>query len=218
MNYLSHFYFYSKEHNPYYNCGLIFPDWLSSYQRLRLNKPIIATNRSEEHLVKGIQNHFLGDKTFHSSDYFKEHTQAIKRILEKTSLDKNRFRFSFLAHVLLEMMIDRLLLLKNSELGSLFYDNLDACDDELLLYFAQNNSDADEGFKLMIQKFKQYRYILQYVDVDTFVYSFRRIASRVGIVFEEMELTEIKGQIRVIENIVERSFSKIVTLFDTHEK
>lgn len=217
MNYISHFYFFSKE-DPYYNCGLIFPDWLAAYKRLKLHTPIKAITNNEKQLNSGIQNHFLGDKIFHGSDYFKEQTHGIKLILEQSSLDKDKFRFSFLAHLLLEMMIDRILLKRDPKLGSTFYEQLDACDDDLLLYFAQENSAVDEGFKILIQKFKQYRFILNYIESDKFVYSLTRITSRVGIVFDDNQSREIIELIGMIEEYVNRNLEQLFLLFRSHEK
>jgi hypothetical protein len=218
MNYLSHFYFFKKENDPYYNCGLIFPDWLASFKRTKLVSNIVTGNNTEERIAAGVQNHFLGDKIFHSSSYFREHTHGIKLLLEKSNLDKEKFRFSFLAHILLEMMLDRLLLLKNPYLGTDFYDNLDKCDEDILLYFAMRNSRTDEGFLTLIQKFKQYRFLLQYIRTDSFVYSLSRITGRVGIIFNEKEQEEMVRQINIIEAYVNDSLIDLYPLFNTHEK
>lgn len=218
MNYLSHFYFFNKPNTPYYNCGLVFPDWLGAYKRKRLSKNLIIDTANEQELAAGIEHHFLGDRIFHGSEYFKEHAHGIKLILEKTSMNKDLFRFSFISHVILEMMIDRLLLLKHPHLGTQFYDNLDACDDTQLLYFAQRNSSADEGFKTMVEKFKHYRFILGYVNTGNFVYSLNRIIGRVGINFNESQVVELTAVIPEIENYIDTNWNKLFILFDNHEK
>jgi hypothetical protein len=214
VNYLAHFFFYKEEDNPYHNCGLIFPDWIAAYKRSRLNPKIVTRNEQEEALYSGIQKHLLADKIFHGSPYFMEYTNGIKLLLEESGLDKDKFRFSFLAHIILEMMIDRLLLLKYTDLGTSFYDNLDACDDDLLVYFAQRNSKVDDGFKTLVEKFKLHRFLLSYVNTDNFVYSLNRITGRVGITFNEAHGRQLHERVKPIEAYVSEGLPSLFRLFE----
>jgi hypothetical protein len=218
MNFISHFYFFKKGQDPYYNCGLIFPDWLAAYNKTKFQLQILTQNTNEERLEAGIQNHLLGDKMFHGSDYFREQTHGIKLLLEKSTLDKDQFRFSFLAHIILEMMIDRLLLLKDPNIGTSFYDNLDSCDDNLLLYFALRNSRVDEGFLTLIQKFKRHRFILQYIKTDVFVYSLNRSIGRVGLNLNDDQGREMMELLDTIEAYVNDNIQGLFSLFNIHEK
>lgn len=110
-------------------------------------------------------------------------------------------------------MIDRLLLQRNPESGVRFYENLDACDEQLLVYFAQKNSRTDSGFLKLMQQFKHYRFILGYTDNEKFMYSVTRIAGKVGIVIEGSELQELIGVTDTIENYVEHTMNELFVLF-----
>jgi hypothetical protein len=213
LNYLSHYYFTHKEGDPYYNCGTIFPDWLAAYHRCKFNRELLAVNPEEERITAGIKMHYLADKTFHSSEFFQDATHDIKLILEKGKLDKEKFRFSFLAHLILEMMADRILLKKDPDIGHRFYHDLDLCDAGLLLEFAKRNSSCDENFIQLISGFRQHRFILHYINDLSFIYSLNRITGRVGISFNNEEQEELAKSMILIEDYVNENWKKLLKLF-----
>ncbi len=187
------------------------------YDRGKFNKVLVSNNPLELKLTAGIECHLLGDRLFHGSDYFKQYTHGIKLILERSTLNKDVFRFSFLSHVLLEMMIDRLLLTKKQDIGAQFYDNLSLCNEDLLLYFAQRNSTVDERFVTVIQKFKHHKFILNYTNTDAFVNSFCRTIGKVGIIFSEAQKKEVTELMSVIEKYIDESMSTLFLLFARHD-
>ena len=213
MNYLTHYYFFEKKDRPYYNCGLIFPDWLSAYGRIKFNFEIVTQNGYELDLKEGVLSHYLGDKIFHSSVYFKTYAHGIKELLETTSLNKDKLRFTFLAHVLLEMTIDRILLKINSDLGLSFYQSLAQCDTSYLLRFAKNNSAADDNFLALIQQFQKHQFVLKYNRTDVFIKSLVRIAQRVGIDINDSQALELMGKVDEIESYVKGGFTQLHLLF-----
>lgn len=214
MNYLAHYYFFGRKSDPYYNCGLIFPDWLGAYGRRKFIPHIQAEGPGESALKEGILHHYKGDKIFHGSAFFSENAHGIKSILEQTSLDKERLRFAFLSHLLLEMTIDRLLLKRNRNTGTEFYESLDQCDTNRLLAFAIKNSTCDEGFRELMNRFKEHRFLLHYIKNDTFVYSLNRIIGRVGLQMSAGEMKELEAILPLIEELIEKNWHSLTNLFE----
>jgi hypothetical protein len=214
LNYISHYRFFHRKNDPYFNCGLIFPDWVAAYKRNRFTADIIASGIEEEKLKEGIGLHYYGDKKFHGSEFFEEARHGIKLILEQSGLDKEKFRFSFLSHLLLEMMIDRILIKDNPALGLEFYDSLDLCNLDLLVRFAINNSGVDEGCRELISGFRQHRFILHYTNDEGLAYSLSRITRRVGISFSDAELKMMMLKFPEIESYIISKWKGLEELFN----
>jgi hypothetical protein len=202
LNYISHYFFFHHKGEPYFNCGLIFPDWIAAYKRNKLNSKIITASSEEKKLEEGILLHYYGDKIFHGSTFFEESRHGIKNILEKSKLDKEKFRFTFISHLVLEMMIDRILIKKDPELGIEFYESLDQCDLDKLVNFAVKNSGIDEACRELISGFRQHRFILHYANDEGFAYSLARITKRVGIIFSEQDMKELSSHLIEIESYI----------------
>ena len=181
MNYLSHFYIDQKPDNHYFNVGLLLPDFARNHVTIF---PKLASFDKEEHsqIHAGCMAHYAADKKFHSSDFFEHYTEAFKIHLKAAPFSDSFQRRWFLAHILFEMMIDRLLVKHIDGLCKTYYKGLDEVEqivlgEFLLLNQAKNPDELLRNFN----HFRNAKYIFQYIDNNTLVYSLSRVLQYAGV-------------------------------------
>jgi len=127
MNFLAHHFFYAND-DPHHNTGLILPDWSRSAEGKR--KLEWERKRSDYlpfmALWEGCQKHYEADSWFHDCAYFVEMTAQIEKDLanlqEKGLLQEQRKWF--LAHILSEVLLDRLIIERHPKALDAFYHDL----------------------------------------------------------------------------------------------
>lgn len=125
MNYLSHYYLFYPVEKPAFVTGLILPDITRTAHkkfRLKVNFKDLPPVFSE--LEEGVDLHFKTDIIFHKAIFFSEHTSHIKKIAQQHGLDTLRKYLSFFAHLVFEMMIDKILMKQLPNMVDTFYDAL----------------------------------------------------------------------------------------------
>ncbi len=138
-----------------------------------------ANHETEENLELlriGSNQHFLRDKRFHNSAYFKETSQTITQILRPKFIEANIPRDWFAAHVLTEMMIDRVLIRETPKLADGFYQDTTNADSSSIADFLQERNITETHLFLeRLARFNQAKYLLQYAHNRAMVYSMNRI-------------------------------------------
>ncbi len=169
MNYLSHFYFDRKQVNPQFTLGAAFPDLTRTYNRklrasssIRLKSKELPSNLVQ--LQQGIDRHHYLDSKFHNSDFFHTYTKKFTKLLhasEFETLDKNIY---FLAHIVLEILLDRKILEDHKGLAEMYYSQLNSIDNQLITnYFIYRNWEKDlTGFLELYDKFLEKEFIFKY--------------------------------------------------------
>lgn len=112
MNFLSHYYLDRDNPSVYYKLGLMLPDLIKGYNRL-MRKGVAAYHPTlPEHVAisQGISRHQAVDKIFHALPEFDLLQANLKSELKTLQLLEALPRAWFLAHIAVEMMIDRQLL------------------------------------------------------------------------------------------------------------
>lgn len=128
MNFLAHHFFYATD-NPHHNAGLILPDWSRSAE----GKRKLEWDSSTEHkpfmaLWEGCKKHYEADGWFHDCQYFIESTALIEKdlaLLQEDGLLLTQRKW-FLAHILSEVLLDRLIMEKHPLALDIFYKDLNA--------------------------------------------------------------------------------------------
>ena len=127
MHYLSHFYCELPQNNPYFVIGLAIPDltpgFSKSYNSV-IKKSVVTNNRELELIHQGILSHYGADKRFHQFGLFNEFMAMALQAFLTEGLNRERLRLSVLAHVAVEMMIDRQIVLEYEHLCVEYYDML----------------------------------------------------------------------------------------------
>ena len=199
MNYFAHFFIDHIVHNTEYNVGLILPDlargFVSSFR-----KPLsIQTDNFEIDLWKGCQKHYETDKRFHASTFFNELIELAKHMMDNAEFKDGIKRRFFLEHIMAELMIDRILVKKNSHFLHSFYDTLNNIYTKLLLKFLHNYKiESVDKFEEHFNHFRKVKYIYYYTDNIKFVYSLNRVMLKAGL--NAISESNQYALIEVIEN------------------
>jgi hypothetical protein len=140
MHFLSHYYVDRHGYNPYLVLGALLPDISPGFTRtynsvIRKNEWHLEGDVSEIH--KGVLRHYDVDAQFHSSLYFRKAcADALKHMID-AGLDRDQYRLSFLAHIAVEVMLDRQLIAENDSLVSEYYKLLESIEiDTFSLYLS----------------------------------------------------------------------------------
>ncbi len=149
MNYLSH----ARHHldQPHALVGTSLPDWLRLLGReYRLDPrrlPAEATG-DEGALWAGVRRHFHDDEWFHRHPQFVGLTNEITREIRRThphpigAPKPRHVRASFLAHVMLELLLDSWLAQRIPDALDRYYDCLTKVDGEVLLKWVAPQLDV----------------------------------------------------------------------------
>lgn len=215
MNFLAHFFFDGRLNKPYYNMGLVLPDLMGISERgwkihqMPKDEDINAEGKA---LKNGIQYHHQMDEFFHNSDFFNAATTQIKAIF-RNSINTQRYRLFFVAHIFLELMMDRLIVNADPTTAKRFYQELNQVKyDQLKAFFNHTPIGLRQHFRGFLQQFLQKRYVLNYTDNQSMIYALNRIFERVGHpVFEGKKVKmKLNSVIFETENYIESHWKNLV--------
>ncbi len=190
MNFISHYFIDRELDDSLFVVGVCTPDLLSIFNRnVRLNEReihrLFQGDQVSEHqmsFAQGVIRHFQVDKLFHSSRFFHEETRLLSKQLRDEFTDSDIKRTFFVAHVLLELVLDKLLIHQDEKLLAQFYDHFSAHDASkmaaLTAWLAQTELPSYENF---LRNFVADRHLYHYTDWTYIVYVLKRILRRVGI-------------------------------------
>ncbi len=182
MNFLSHYYFDNKPNNPYFNLGLIFPDLVRNFVKgsklnLNIDPPV---NDLELSLLKGCIQHVQSDKTFHAWDGFHEAMNFVTQSIRTSSTEIPKDWF--VSHILVELAIDRFLLIQNPNLAKKLYTEYNLVDSKVLQSFlSKNEFDNFELFEEGFTRFKEIQYLNSYTEIDNIVYALGKICTKMRL-------------------------------------
>ncbi|MDX2249937.1 MAG: hypothetical protein SF052_24345 [Bacteroidia bacterium] len=189
MNFISHFYLDRKVNNSLFFAGVSTPDLVSVFDRnVRLKEsrmPLIMENVATEGEISfynGVMRHFEADRIFHTSTFFLTETHTLSRLIEKTFNEGQYRRAFFVAHVLFELLLDKILIQNDDTLVPEFYNHLQAYPVEEIVrlteWVTHTSMPSYDGF---LKKFIRKKYLYNYVDPMQVCYILRRIVQGVGI-------------------------------------
>ena len=118
---------------PMYVVGSTLPDLLPlAARRLRLRPALVerqpAPTADEEALRAGVLVHLATDTAFHKTAAFAEAQAEVSQILAQTPFGGIRVRRFFVAHVLVELALDAVLLRRDTTVADDFYRAFAAAD------------------------------------------------------------------------------------------
>jgi len=186
MNFLSHYIVLPEHDNSYLTLGCIFPDLLRE-TKPQFDTLYEKTRHSKEYstisLVEGIKNHVDTDAYFHNSDFFSKWTKHLASAIRKDERIKmNRYTY-FLAHILLEMYIDKYYIMKDFVQVERFYDLIrQTSEDTLRVFFYEYVVQFDfDLFKEKKEVFLKRAFLKDYVQDDFILTAADKILQKVGI-------------------------------------
>ncbi|MEM6801720.1 MAG: hypothetical protein AAF696_09990 [Bacteroidota bacterium] len=189
MNFLSHYYLDRDLDNSWFFLGVSTPDLVSIFNRnvrLKKNKmPLIRETENTEAEISfynGCLRHIEVDGIFHSSEFFREETQRISKILTDAYLPEEISRAFFVAHVAFELILDKILIQETPGLVESFYGHMEkhSLDQQLQMteWVARTKLPGYKGF---LHKFISRKYLSHYTDWDHVVYVLKKILMGVGV-------------------------------------
>lgn len=218
MNILSHYYIDRQHPSVNYKLGVIFPDIFRGFNKELRQAVFNSTpqNQFEQEFIAGIHKHYHVDRVFHNLPFFMEYDALLKEaILSHTDL---RQRVFFLSHIYLEMLIDRLLIAKNTELLASFYGDLRTVDLkglDLYLGRMQKQDSANEFFG-KFNLFKKARYLYRYSNHESFVLTALNIYERVcNVAFTHHH---VQAMMEITARIEQQHANELLSVFDVMNK
>jgi hypothetical protein len=185
MNYFAHALPFLAD--PYFVAGTAVPDWLAVVdRRVRVKgknvEPLAAHPDPETAAVaRGLLQHFRDDSQFHGTRAFAETSLELSAAVRRILAVDNGFRPSFLAHVLIEVLLDWTLA-EDTPLGlDAYYRTLEALD-PAIVQEAVNRMSAATTDRLapMIFLFCRERILWDYGQDDKLLVRMNQVMRRVG--------------------------------------
>ncbi|HNF69813.1 MAG TPA: hypothetical protein PLL28_10575 [Chitinophagales bacterium] len=189
MNFLSHYYHELPCNDAYFVGGLILPDILSNYSYRagrvvklhpwRLTEPKTAIQQS---LTSGVKRHYAVDAAFHDSDYFTIQTRWIEDNLLSKPFDCFPRRKYAIAHVMLEILLDRSLMVRFPDLTPGFYAKLEEIDEHAIAELMSNNGQEKDavGVRAHFNEFRRAAFLYDYLNDERLNALLARINRRLG--------------------------------------
>ena len=200
MNFLSHFYFDRNTSNPEFVLGCVMPDLVKNANKSWNLHPekkahLFKESYQLESLLAGWEKHLDIDRYFHSSDFFLEHTRAIRQTIAPI-LEDSEVRPSFLAHISLELMLDSNLLSLEEINAFHFYDQLAKVERGTVKQFLELNMVTDTAkFFRFFDEFLEVNYLHRYNESENLIYALNRICMRIWSdplnVQQKLQLNEV---------------------------
>ncbi|MBP9185746.1 MAG: hypothetical protein KBE91_03115 [Bacteroidia bacterium] len=181
MNFFSHFFVDGKINQHEYNTGLLLPDITRGY--IKSFKPLIPNLSNDEvYFREGCLKHYLADKHFHASVFFNNILNLANTIILDAKFSAALNRKWFLAHILAELMIDRILVkLYPESLNQFYYSLENISDNSLERFLVKYGMKETNNFFDFFNHFRKVQYIGYYPDNNKFVYSLNRIMIKAGV-------------------------------------
>lgn len=170
--------------------GAATPDLLSIYnERLRIKKhhlqglEALPLTPEGETFALGVARHFKADDAFHSSPFFAEETAFINDQLKQNFITQNNQRKFFLAHVLLELVLDKVLINNYPDIIDEYYAHFAVTFpySPVKRYTETISRHPLPNYEHFLEKFVQGRFLQHYNKADHIVYVLRRVLRRAGV-------------------------------------
>ena len=185
MHYLSHYYTEIGNNNPLFSVGLIVPDLAPGFSKTYnqvLKKAPEPAHLQLKQLHKGILAHYEGDRRFHNSPLFMQQISRTIQSMVQAGLDRQKLRLSVIAHIAVEMLIDRQIVIQHPDVCNDFYHTIgNATNHDLIAFFDLHSLEVQKReFLSKFQFFKDMRYLYQFSELERVVYALDKVYGMVA--------------------------------------
>ena len=132
MNFIAHYYMDRHVEDSYFFLGVNTPDLVSIHnRRIKLKEhsmPLLMENHAsaaEVNFYNGALRHLEVDRVFHTSPFFAKETEILSQLFKERFAEGTIHRSYFLAHILFELMLDRVMMQDDPSLLSSYYGHWD---------------------------------------------------------------------------------------------
>jgi len=172
VNYLAHAWTLG-EASPELVLGAALPDLLGALDRRAPRLGPVAASELERsgalELARGVRAHHAADVSFHALPAFREACATLRK--ELAPLDLERVRGFFLAHLLLELLLDASLMERDELLEPRFHAALEAAPRE-------RAAALSPGLDAWIVRFVRARFVRDYASDEGLVLRLEQVLSR----------------------------------------
>ncbi len=186
MNYLSHYYCEHPDYRPYFVLGLILPDLVRELEPRKIRfipeELIDEPFETAKDLNQGIIRHLEVDDAFHTSEFFHKNVAQIKDWLMEFSYETIPSRIPVFAHVLLELMLDRVLIRRDRQVMEQFYNALEQVEESVIEQYFQHNGiiQRPKAVYQRVRYFCKDRFLYRYPGNDMMLYALNVLNQKVG--------------------------------------
>ncbi len=182
MNFLSHFYF-DRNQSPEFVLGIAFPDMIGDFSKdyNRAFKNIELTNSFSKpaiDLILGVHKHYKLDAIFHNAPLFHKHCTLLKEELQNSPIKDKMPRLFIVVHILVELLLDRYLIMKNTSLIDDYYRKIEQADltiiNEVYTAIPALNHRLDFVLK-RINQFKEFEFLRLYSEKKNILIALQKI-------------------------------------------
>lgn len=188
MNFVAHYYLDKDSTDSLFFIGIATPDLVSAFDRsVRLKKGTLPTlqnteSSSQQSFYQGVQRHFEGDRIFHNSNFFHQETRFLTQKLKDTFGPTYTPRAFFVAHILLELVLDRILIMQHNDLLFRFYNHFEQKDVKELAELTRWVCKAPMfGYENFLQKFSERKFLYNYTEWEYLIKVTCSILKKVNI-------------------------------------
>lgn len=190
MNLLAHYFLdRHRADDSHFFLGVITPDLVGIFdRRVRLKPrtmPLLMENdaRPEEvAFYNGIMRHFEADAVFHSSHFFVEENKSLANTLREEFSEEELPRSYFLAHILVELLLDRVLIDAYPEILDEFYGHIARVplpqQTRLTEWVCKQKLPRYQPY---LRRFAERQYLYDYRDWPHILFVLRRILERIHL-------------------------------------
>jgi len=186
MNYFAHGIRFLDR--PFFLIGTAMPDLLSVCDRgVRLRARHVEPFVADEHdpvrqFAAGVLQHLHDDRWFHKTRGFFEITGELTRLFRRHVSEDDRFRASFLGHIVTELLLDRVLHADHPGALDRYYTALE-CVDRSLVEETVNRMSRQQtrGLATFLGLFQGERFLYDYADSQRLLYRLNQVMSRVKL-------------------------------------
>lgn len=186
MNYLSHARAFLSD-DPWVLAGTSLPDWLGAVDR---RCRVVAANAEAccdddgvvGALARGVLAHLEDDRWFHANPIFEESTRELTLRIRGAFPEERRLRASFVAHILLEMLLDAALDRRRRVTFDAYYSALERIGaEELERAAAMLTNRPSEKLAVGFRLFTNVRFLYGYRDDEALLRRLQGIVTRLKL-------------------------------------
>ncbi|MFV1966194.1 MAG: hypothetical protein ACC628_12285 [Pirellulaceae bacterium] len=174
--------------DPFFVAGTAVPDWLSVVDRRVRVTSKSAKQQVEEGdptvaaVAAGIVQHHYDDAWFHGTAVFVSLNLEFSKGIRQRYPEDTSFRPSFLAHILVEILLDAELISRQPDRLVAYYEVLDAFDAARISKAVnQMATRPAERLEAFIPRFSAERFLYDYAEDGKLLGRLNRVMQRVGM-------------------------------------
>lgn len=200
--------------------GVVLPDFIKNAQKDYNLYPLKIRHLFEDEpnqasILNGWKKHIDVDQLFHSSAFFRFHTNDLKKMIVDCC-EYSPVKPFFLAHIGLELILDHLLTTDGLVNINTFYKQLARADRIALNDFLHTCSLEDtEIFFRFLDSFISSKYLLSYQKMENIAYALSRICMRLwDNPFTDPQLSRLTVQLSQFKQSIKNDY---LSIFDEIE-